>query len=838
VPPDAISPSERHRDVDLREGRGVQVGDGGRQVNLYVGVRSPSAEEPRSGSKGRTTAVLVGRPPLQADSYQPRPVLREAIRAAWSSGSPAVVTQVMAGDGGTGKTQLAAAEFIQSLRESTGLAVWVSATTRQGVLAAYAEAYSATHPQRERGADHDAAEQAEALLRWLAVTDIPWIIVLDDVADPADLHGLWPTGPTGRVIITTRRRDAALTARGRVIEVGVFSPEESLTYLTDKLRAVPGLPTHVLDNAADLARDLGHLPLALTQASAVIIDDALTCDAYRAQFTDTTATLDDLFGDRAPEECERTIAGTWALAAEKADALPPQGLARPLLALASVLDPNGIPETVLCSPAARELLTRSVSRSLRPAQPRPPSSPPPPADTSRGVSPQDARRALRNLHRLSLLTHDPSGDPRGVRIHALAQRATIERLPRNELAAAIQTAADALMQTWPANESNPALHQALRANAMLLAERYAHELWLPQAHSVLYQPGHSLGRAGLVTAAAEYFSSLAAAGTRLVGHDHPDVLTARHYHADWHSETGDQTGAAQLFEQVLAARTDILGADAPETLHTRRGLACARAWSGDLAGGIAALEALLQDVIRVLGPDHRHTLSTRHELSRLHCEARDHARACRELRDLAADQERILGPDDLATLYTRHEYARALGEAGNPSAAVNAFESLLADETRLIGSTAPMTLWSRNALAFWRGEAGDAAGASNELEQLLLEQLQVLGPDHPDTLDTRHNIARWRADAGDPATALTALKELLTDQTRILGPHHLDTLNTRHALAYLTGMAGDLLTAVNELARLLADRRRILSPDHPTIDITAKDLAHWQHQATSHETSP
>jgi hypothetical protein len=40
------------------------------------------------------------------------------------------------------------------------------------------------------------------------------------------------------VLVTTRRRDAAMTGHGRaVVDVGVFRPEESVAYLTDKLTA-------------------------------------------------------------------------------------------------------------------------------------------------------------------------------------------------------------------------------------------------------------------------------------------------------------------------------------------------------------------------------------------------------------------------------------------------------------------------------------------------------------------------------------------------------------------------------------------------------------------------
>lgn len=56
-------------------------------------------------------------------------------------------------------------------------------------------------------------------------------MVLDAVADPADLQGLWPTGPSGRTVATTRRRDAVLTDRGRVlIDVGLYTEAEAVAY--------------------------------------------------------------------------------------------------------------------------------------------------------------------------------------------------------------------------------------------------------------------------------------------------------------------------------------------------------------------------------------------------------------------------------------------------------------------------------------------------------------------------------------------------------------------------------------------------------------------------------
>ena len=65
-------------------------------------------------------------------------------------------------------------------------------------------------------------------------TSRPWLVVLDDLADPANLEGLWPAGPAGRVLVTSA--DATAVPRGvRVVPVGPFSVREAISYLNGRL---------------------------------------------------------------------------------------------------------------------------------------------------------------------------------------------------------------------------------------------------------------------------------------------------------------------------------------------------------------------------------------------------------------------------------------------------------------------------------------------------------------------------------------------------------------------------------------------------------------------------
>jgi hypothetical protein len=751
---------------------------------LHALITLGRERRPGGGADAVEWPVVVGRPPLRADAFQERPGLREQIRAGWAARGVAVLAQVVAGDGGTGKTQLAAAVYRDALagqRHEGGVevAVWVTATSRAAVVASYAQAYARVYAGTGGG---DAEEHAQRFLEWLTGTGRRWLVVLDDVADPVDLAGLWPAGPAGRVLVTTRRRDAAIAGRGTLVDVGVFTPEEADAYLAAKLSGRSGVPGQVLDGSADLAAAVGYLPLALSHAAAVILNDAITCQAYQALLVDRARRLREVFPAdpaEAGDEYAHTVAGTWSLARDRANALPPAGLAGAVLMLVSVLDPNGIPEAVLTSDPARGYL-RTTSQPVPPA-----------AGTSpEMVAVSVARRAIRNLHRLSLISHDPDDAYRGIRMHALAQRAALDDADPAALAAAVRAAADALLAAWPDIDSDTSLGQVLRVNTSVLAERDLAALWEPGAHPILHRLGRSLGAAGLVADAITYYTAMAATATRMLGPDDSDTLTARGNLASWRGEAGDAAGAAAAFEVLLADRVRVLGPDHPHTLTARHELARGRGHAGDAAGAAAAFEALLADRVRVLGPDHPHTLTARHEMAHWRGHAGDAAGAAAALEVLLADRVRVLGPDHPHTLTARGNLAGWRGRAGDAAGAAAAFEVLLADRVRVLGPGHPDTLTARGNLASWRGEAGDAAGAAAAFEDLLADRVRVLGPDHPHTLTARHELARGRGHAGDAAGAAAALEVLLADLVRVLGPDHPDTLTTRNNLAYWRDQAG------------------------------------------------
>jgi hypothetical protein len=709
---------------------------------------------------------------------------------------PVEGTVVLCGLGGAGKTQFAA-DLARTLWRAgeLDLLLWVTATSREAVVSAYAGVAADVLGS----ADADAERGAQRFAQWLSTSGARWLVVLDDVRAPNHLRGLWPPpSPTGRVVVTSRSRHHALVANRTLVDVDVFTPEQSFAYLDAVL---PGQDPGELRG---LAQDLGHLPLALAQAAAHVADRLLTCADYRERLADRRRSLVDLLpeDDALPDEHTVSVAATWSMSVELADAMRPVGLARPLLELASVLDPNGVPLAVLTAPAARAHLSAVVGRA---------------------VAADEVRDATACLHVLSLLVHDPGGGHRAVRVHGLVQRATREACGAERLAAAARAAADALAGVWPEVERDRDLARVLRANTDALHDHAGPALLRPHAHPVLFRAADSLGEGGLIAEATAHLEGLVA---ELTEHHDPDdlaVLTARNNLIRW---TGivDPAAAATESARLLPDLVRVLGPDDPTTSSARVENAALRARAGQSSAARAAFDALVPELELLHGPDDPVVLLARAHAAEALGETDRPGAAVAVLEGLLPDLERVCGAAAPDVLSVRSSLVRWRVEAGDPKAVTSA-EALLADHVRLLGPEHPKTLGLRGRLATWRAEDSDPAETVLALEALLADLARVLGPSHTAVLATRGDLALWRSTAGDTAGAVTALEELLADARRFLEPADRVVLGVRGALAVAHAENGDPERAAKDVEALLDDLVRAHPPDHPDVLAALEFLA-------------
>ncbi|MCM2388114.1 FxSxx-COOH system tetratricopeptide repeat protein, partial [Streptomyces albipurpureus] len=743
--------------------------------------------------------VEIGPVPTLATAFQPRTGLRERIDAARADSGAVVLTQtapreetrapdgrhgrtrVLSGGGGVGKSQLAASYATDALEDGTDLVLWTSAAETGQVITTYAQTALRV---RAPGADEqDPEADARAFLAWLKTTRRRWLIVLDDVTDPAAMQPWWPISRTGTgwVLATTRLHDARMTGGGRTrVRVDVYTPEEADGYLRARLGG-DGMG-HLLDQSVGgLADALGCLPLALGHAAAYMINEEISCTAYLQRFNDRQTRLEEALPSWADTEgYGRQITTTLLMSLEAARAVDPTGIAEPVLRLTALLDPAGHPHALWATSPVLDRLEQHRQPSRNGERERPTAA--------------EASRALRVLHRYALITHTGTG-PRSVRIHALTARAVRETLPHQLTDGHTQAAAGGLLACWPEQDTLPVhrdLAAALRACTESLYHHTGDRLRHPDAPLVLHRAGLSLLSAGLHTAATAHWQHLATVTEHTLGPDHPDTLATRNNLANACQQAGRTGDAIRILEQVLADSERVLGPGHPDTLAPRGSLATSYGQAGRIREAVRIHEQVLADSERTLGPEHPQTLTTRNNLAVAYGQAGRIREAVRIHEQVLADRERTLGPEHPTTLTTRNNLANSYWLAGRIPEAARIHEQVLADRERILGPDHPHTLNTRSnlATAYRRGRSSDTTDAVRIEEQLLADTDRILGPEHPTTLTTRSNLATSYRRAWRTGDAIRLEEQLLADTDRILGPEHPQTLTTRSNLANSYRQAG------------------------------------------------
>jgi tetratricopeptide (TPR) repeat protein len=716
-------------------------------------------------ARGTVWPVRTGPVPQLADGFTVRSETVPGIAAALAPGAMVALVPGQPTAGGArnglsscGKTAVAcySAESMWRSRAVDFLA-WITATSRASVLSGYLEA--AAGLGSDRAGDAESAESAAArLVGWLAGTDRRWLVVLDDLCDPADLDGLWPEGPAGTLLVTTA--DPATISghpRALTLQVPVFSTREAMNYVAGRLTTDPDQRS----GAIDLIGDMRCEPLALAQAAAVIVSSGLACRDYRQYFEQRRARLHAL---GVPETTASEV--TWMVSADYAEQLTPG--ARPLLALAALLDGHGMPANVFTAQATCKYLAGNGA-----AQPQ---------------DPERARNALLSLEQGGLLTFDQAATPPTVRMSAAAQAPIRAALPPDLRVRAAKAAADAVFEVWPKEEPQPWLAADLRACALSVWRASEDTLWSDGVcHPALMLAGQSLEGARLAEPAVAYWRELGAVTNRVLGADHPDTLAAGAELAGALLTAGQAAEAATWYQWVVTGRTASLGPDDPGTLAARVSLGRAVMAAGRPDDALTVLSEAASAAERVSGADHADTLAARDAYAAACLAAGQAAEAIRGYRRSLADRERIQGPRHPDTMTASLRLADAHLAAGQVKEAVSQYKRVLGDRERALGPDHPDTLLARAGLASAYTAAGRMASALPLYMQTCDSYERTLGPDHPDALAHRADLARAYYAAGRLGEAMTMLGEILARCEQVLPAGHPLTQGLRETLTEITG---------------------------------------------------
>ncbi|MFC6083460.1 FxSxx-COOH system tetratricopeptide repeat protein [Sphaerisporangium aureirubrum] len=708
-------------------------------------------------------AVFVGRAPALAQL------------GAELSGDEArvVISQVIHGLGGVGKTELAR-QYATRNRGRYRLIWWITAETPEQIQAGLAKLAERLHPPVRLVLT--AEQSADWARAWLQAHD-DWLLVLDNVEQPAHVRSLLGQLYDGHILITTRRR-VSWPGRVRPIGLDVLDPDAAVALITaagDRDRQ------DERSDVASIAEELGYLPLALEQAGAYLRESKISPSEYLGLLRRHPAHMYDASAEGG--DAERTIARLWR--AHIGAVLLGSTQAVSLLWVLSCYDPDDIPRSIL----------------------------------SVGTDDVNTVDALRLLSSYSMITLGEET----VSMHRLVQAAVREHMsgvtsPEEHPAPAAALAA--LISAWltapldALHETTP-IRRTLAAHLDALISRWPNRNECPGYDLVVHYAARHESDQGNYHRAHRLITHAVSIRTATLGAEDVHTLGSRCERAKIAQNLGLAREAEAEQREVLHACRRLLGEEHPDTLIVRGSLALVLRDLGRLEESEAEHRAVLRVRHRLLGEEHPATLISRNNLALVLQDLGRPSEAERELGVVLAAQRRVLGEEHRDTLTSRGALALVFRDLGRPAEAEAELRAVLEAQCRTLGEEHPSTLISRGNLASVLGSLGRPAEAEAGHRAVSGVLRRVLGAEHPHTLTCRANLANALRALGRPVEAEAELRAVLEVELRTLGEEHRSTLICRGNLASVLEDQGRLAEAEAENRAVLEGFRRTLGEEHP-----------------------
>jgi CHAT domain-containing protein/Tfp pilus assembly protein PilF len=332
-----------------------------------------------------------------------------------------------------------------------------------------------------------------------------------------------------------------------------------------------------------------------------------------------------------------------------------------------------------------------------------------------------------------------------------------------------------------------------------------------------YKKAAGLYRAGKYDEALPSFESALEIRERVLGPDHPDIVSAINGLALLHYNKGAYSKAEPLFQRALAIREKALGPEHPSIATSLNNLANLHFGRGEFAKVEPLYLRALAIREKSLGPEHTNVAASLSNLASLYDRRSEYSKAePLYLRALAID-EKALGPehpdvasslDNLGSLYqNRGSYAKA-----EPF-----IQRALAIREKALGPEHPDVATSLNRLALLYRDLGDYGKAEPLHQRALAMWEKSLGPEHPNVARAFNNLAILYRDLGDYGKAEPLHQRALAISEKALGVKHPLFASSLNNLAHLNYLRGDYAKAEPLYQRALAVCEKTLGPEHPNV---------------------
>ena len=772
----------------------------------------------------RPVPQIIGGVPPQNPNFVGRQEILQEIRRSLHKRDSVAVLHTLQGISGVGKSQLVA-EYARRFQADYDLIWWIPSYNDPALrrsLVALARRLGLPESA-------DMTNTVETVVEALRVGQPTpnWLLIYDGAAEPGELRAYLPDGP-GHVLITSRSQ--SWVAESAAIQVGVFSPAESVTFLRRRWAGI------TKEDAQAIADELGHLPLALEQAVAVHMETGMPQAEYLRLLRENPGQI-----LAEGETSTSSVARTWQLAFEQLRSHSPNAVL--LLELCSFLGSDLI---------AVPMLARGRGAPV-PSQL---------ADTLRDDI--KMRQAIRDLGRYGLAQIDVSND--SIRIHRLVRALVRERLAGDRHAEAVRNAHELLALANPGAPDNdltwsqhaqitphvipsgvilsddPHVRRIVLdqirylfvvgdyAQSELLAAR-AVTTWVdslePDDEMTLvacFHLGNALRALGEDERARDINRETFRRMQLVLGPDHEYTLRmANSLGADLRL-VGDFRQALEIDEQNLGRYRGALGDDDPAVLRSANNLAVDYRLLGDYEKAQAIDEDTLRRREVILGDYNPEVLSSVSSISRDFYGLGEYEIALKIVKDGLLKYESLM-PSHTFVAIAKQNVAILMRKTGRYSEALELAEENLEFSRSRLGPRHVICLSAMMTLGNTLRAYGDVARARTTAEEALdLYRAQFSG-EHPFTLACANNLAIVYRVLGRMSDARALDTTTLDTLVRTLGEDHRYTVCSFANMVNNLALAGEYAEARDMSTEALERSRRVRSADHPDTLACAANLA-------------
>ncbi|MEH1939657.1 MAG: tetratricopeptide repeat protein [Nostoc sp.] len=312
---------------------------------------------------------------------------------------------------------------------------------------------------------------------------------------------------------------------------------------------------------------------------------------------------------------------------------------------------------------------------------------------------------------------------------------------------------------------------------------------------------------------------------RLFAGDHPNVASSLNNLAALYESQGRYSDAEPLHSDALAMRKRLFASDHPDVASSLNNLA----FLYESQGRYSDAEPLYSDALamtkRLFAGDHPNVATSLNNLAALYYRQGRYSDAEPLCSDALAMTKRLFAGDHPDVALSLNNLAGLYESQGRYSDAEPLYSDALAMKKRLFAGDHPDVATSLNNLAGLYDRQGRYSDAEPLYSDALAMTKRLFAGDHPNVATSLNNLALLYYSQGRYSDAEPLYSDALAMRKRLFAGDHPDVANSLNNLAFFYKSQGRYSDAEPLYSDALAMRKRLFADDHPNVATSLNNLA-------------